>query len=55
MGGGGGESNTVSEFKPPEYTQRPWEQYVSWLTGLTGQEMPRYQGQTVADIYETDV
>lgn len=50
MGGGGGESNTVSEFKPPDYTQQPWQQYVSDLSGLTGQEMPRYQGQTVAGV-----
>lgn len=50
MGGGGGESNTVSEFKPPEYTQAPWEQYVANLSSLTDREMPRYQGQTVAGV-----
>lgn len=50
MGGGGGESNTVSEFKPPEFTQQPWEQYISDLSGLTGDPMPRYQGQTVAGV-----
>ena len=50
MSGGGGESNTVSEFKPPDYTQKPWEQYVTNATGLTSGEMPRYQGQTVAGV-----
>ena len=50
MSGGGGESNTVSEFKPPDYTQKPWEQYVANAAGLTSGEMPRYQGQTVAGV-----
>lgn len=50
MGGGGGESNTVSEFKPPDYTQKPWEKYVANAAGLTSGEMPRYQGQTVAGV-----
>lgn len=50
MGGGGGEQNTVSEFKPPSYTQPYWEQYVGNVAGLTGKEMPRYQGQTVAPM-----
>ena len=27
MSGGGGETNTVSEFKPPEYTQQTREDY----------------------------
>jgi len=48
--GGGGEQNTVSEFKPPEYTQAPWEQYVARLGALTSGEIPRYQGQTVAGV-----
>jgi hypothetical protein len=52
MSGGGGENNTVSEFKPPSYTQQPWEQYVSNLGQLTSGEMPRYQGMTVAPINE---
>ena len=50
MSGGGGESNTVSEFKPPDYTQGLWRQYVNNAGALTANEMPRYQGQTVADI-----
>ncbi len=50
MSGGGGESNTVSEFKPPDYTQDAWQQYVTNATGLTSGEMPRYQGQTVAGV-----
>lgn len=50
MSGGGGESNTVSEFKPPDYTQDAWRQYVANAEGLTAGEMPRYQGQTVAGV-----
>lgn len=50
MSGGGGEQNTVSEFKPPEYTQSYWEQYVSNMGNLTDRDMPRYQGQTVAPM-----
>lgn len=50
MSGGGGETNTVSEFKPPDYTQQPWEQYLSNAQTLTGQDVPRYQGQTVAPM-----
>ncbi len=49
-GGGGGETNTVSEFKPPEYTQDYWQQYVNNAAQLTGQDVPRYQGQTVAPM-----
>ena len=50
MSGGGGESNTVSKFEPPDYTQPYWEQYVGNLDNLTNREMPRYQGQTVAPM-----
>ena len=50
MGGGGGETNTVSEFKPPDYTQQYWENYIDNANTLTDREMPRYQGQTVAPI-----
>ena len=50
MGGGGGETNTVSEFKPPDYTQQYWENYINNANTLTDREMPRYQGQTVAPM-----
>ena len=50
MGGGGGETNTVSEFKPPEYTQDAWQQYLNRTQQQTAGEMPRYQGMTVAPI-----
>lgn len=50
MGGGGGETNTVSEFKLFDYTQQYWENYIDNANTLTDREMPRYQGQTVAPI-----
>ena len=55
MGGGGGENNTVSEFKPPEYTQNLWEQYVNNAGQLTQGAMPRYQGQTVAPMNQSQM
>ena len=55
MSGGGGENNTVSEFKPPEYTQKLWEQYVNNAGPLTHGEMPRYQGQTVAPMNQSQM
>ena len=55
MSGGGGENNTVSEFKPPEYTQKLWEQYVNNAGQLTHGEMPRYQGQTVAPMNQSQM
>lgn len=55
MSGGGGENNTVSEFKPPEYTQNLWEQYVNNAGQLTQGEMPRYQGQTVAPMNQSQM
>ena len=50
MSGGGGETNTVSKFEPPDYTVEPWKQYVSNVQSLTSGDMPRYQGQTVAPM-----
>ena len=50
MSGGGGETNTVSEFKPPDYTQQYWQDYINNAAGLTSGDMPRYQGQTVAPM-----
>ena len=55
MSGGGGENNTVSEFKPPEYTQQLWEKYVNNAGQLTQGEMPRYQGQTVAPMNQSQM
>lgn len=55
MSGGGGESNTVSEFKPPSYTQDYWENYVNNAAQLTSGEMPRYQGQTVAPMNQSQM
>jgi hypothetical protein len=50
MGGGESTSNTVSEFKPPEYTREPWQNLVANATQLAGQGMPIYTGQTVAPL-----
>lgn len=55
MSGGGGESNTVSEFKPPSYTQDYWQNYVNNAAQLTSGEMPRYQGQTVAPMNQSQM
>lgn len=52
MSGGGGETNTVSEFKPPDYTQDSWQNYINRINGISAGEMPRYQGMTVAPINE---
>ncbi|MBK6806641.1 MAG: hypothetical protein IPG84_18230 [Betaproteobacteria bacterium] len=40
----------MSEFKPPDYTQQYWENYINNANTLTDREMPRYQGQTVAPM-----
>ncbi len=49
-GGSGSTSNTVSEFKPPSYTQAPWENLVNQGNGLAISGLPVYTGQTVAPI-----
>lgn len=51
-GGGSQTSNTVSEFKPPDYTTGPggWPDYVQNAINLTGQGLPIYTGQTVAPL-----
>lgn len=50
MGGGGGETNTVSKFEPPEWAAQYYPEYVNNVRDLTNREMPRYQGQTVAPM-----
>lgn len=50
MSGGGGETNSVSEYKPPAFTQPYWEQYVNNAAGIAQQGIPQYQGQTVAPM-----
>jgi hypothetical protein len=49
-GGGSNTSNTVSEFKPPDYTQQPWQNYVANAGTLSAQGLPIYTGQTVAPL-----
>lgn len=48
MSGGG--STSTNEFKPPSYTQQPWQQYVSQAQQLAGQSLTPYQGATVAGL-----
>lgn len=50
MSGGGGEQNTVSEFKPPDYTVPGWQQYVANAENMSQNPLPRYEGQTVAPM-----
>src|SRR6266404_9180545 len=51
MGGSGSQtSNTVSEFKPPSFTQQPWQDYISNAGQLGQAGLPIYTGQTVAPL-----
>ncbi len=47
--GGGGQTST-NEFKPPSYTQQPWQDYLSSAQNLASQGLPQYQGQVVAPL-----
>lgn len=49
-GGGGTTANSVAEFKPPEYTQQPWQDYLSGIQQFTQQPQQQYGGMTVAPI-----
>ena len=44
MGGGGGQQNTVSEFKPPEYTQEGWQNAVTSAGDLFNNSYNPYTG-----------
>jgi hypothetical protein len=48
--GGGG--TTTTEFKPPEYTQQGWKDYISGVQNMTNQPYQAYQGQTIAEPNE---
>lgn len=51
MGGsGGGDTNSVSKYEPPPWTEPYWEGLGSSLGGLTSQSLPRYQGMSVAPL-----
>ena len=50
MTGGGGEQNSVSEYKPPAYTLEHWENYVNDAASMSEQGIPQYQGQQVAPM-----
>jgi hypothetical protein len=47
-GGGSQTSNTVSEFKPPDYTQGLWQDFTNQAAGLAQQPYQQYGGMTVA-------
>jgi len=46
--GGGGTTNTTQQFKPPDYTQGAWQDFVNRGVNLTNQPYQAYQGQQVA-------
>lgn len=48
--GGGQTANTVSEFKPPAYTQQGWQDYLGGVQNLSQQPQQVYDGMTVAPI-----
>ena len=48
MGGGDNTSNTVSEFKPPEYTRGTWQDFLKGVEGYTQTPYEQYGGMTVA-------
>ena len=45
-----GGSTSTNEFKPPEYTQQPWKDYIGNAQQLAGTALTPYGGQTVADL-----
>lgn len=47
--GGGGQTST-NEFKPPSYTQQPWQDYLSSAQQLASTPLGQYQGQVVAPL-----
>lgn len=49
-GGGSQTSNSVSEFKPPSYTQSGWQDYLNSAAQLAQSPQQQYMGQKVAGI-----
>jgi hypothetical protein len=50
MCGGGGGTTSTNEFKPPEYTQQGWKDYLSGAQATAANGLTPYGGQTVADM-----
>lgn len=51
MGSSGSQtSNSVSEFKPPGYTQQGWQDYLSGAAQLSQQPQQTFMGQSTAGI-----
>jgi len=48
--GGSQTSNSVSEFKPPDYTQPGWQDYLNSAAQLAQSPQQQYMGQKVAGI-----
>ena len=44
FGSGGSQTNSVAEFKPPEWTQEQWKQAIAAGDGLFGQGYKTYGG-----------
>lgn len=49
-GGGSQTTNTTQEFKPPSYTQQPWQDFVTAGQDLASQPQQIYTGMTVAPL-----
>jgi hypothetical protein len=50
FGGGGGGTDQVAQFKPPDYTLAGWQDYVNNMSAITQNPYQPYEGMTVAPI-----
>lgn len=48
--GGGGSTTSTQQFKPPDYTQPAWTDFLTGAQGLTSQPMNTYTGMQVAPM-----
>jgi hypothetical protein len=57
-GGGSNETNTVSKFEPPDWTDPTWKQYLSQATNIANewnQDPAVYQGPRVAPLVQEQI
>jgi hypothetical protein len=52
-GSGGATTNTVAEFKPPDYTTPLWQDYTAGAAAASQQPYEQYLGTRVAPLNET--